>query len=134
MKTIAIFFSLFILNFSFLSQENHTLSGYVMDGKTGEILIGAQVSIPSLKIASTTNSYGFYSLTVPEGKYELVISYLGYVSQTHQIDLKSNITLNSKLKSSNIKKEFSLFNWYLIEISPMQIFGNVYTNIAGLGK
>ena len=107
MKTIAIFFSLFILDFSFLSQENHTLSGYVMDGKTGEILIGAQVSIPALKIASTTNSYGFYSLTVPGAVYKVEFKFIGMDPVIEEIDLNKDIVYNY---------EFSMKTSELIEV------------------
>ena len=107
MKTIAIFFSLFILDFSFLSQENHTLSGYLMDGKTGEILIGAQVSIPSLKIASTTNSYGFYSLTVPGAVYKVEFKFIGMDPVIEEIDLNKDIVYNY---------EFSMKTSELIEV------------------
>ena len=88
------------------SQNQYTISGTVSDSLSQETTIGSLVYIKGTTNGVASNVYGFYSLTVPEGKYELVISYLGYVSQTHQIDLKSNITLNSKLKSSeNTLKE-----------------------------
>ena len=88
------------------SQNQYTISGTVSDSLSQETTIGSLVYIKGTTNGVASNVYGFYYLTVPEGKYELVISYLGYVSQTHQIDLKSNITLNSKLKSSeNTLKE-----------------------------
>ncbi len=88
------------------SQKQYTISGTVSDSANGETTIGSLVYIKGTTNGVATNVYGFYSLTVPEGKYEVVISYLGYQSQTHQIDLKNNITLNSKLKSSeNTLKE-----------------------------
>ena len=46
-------------------QEKVTLSGYVSDSENNETLIGVNVIIPNLKIGTTTNDYGFYSLTVP---------------------------------------------------------------------
>lgn len=88
------------------SQNQYTISGTVSDSVSRETTIGSLVYVKGTTNGVATNVYGFYSLTLPEGKYEIVISYLGYVTQTHQIDLKSNITLNSKLKSSeNILKE-----------------------------
>ena len=48
-------------------QEKVTLSGYVSDSENNETLIGVNVIIPNLKIGTTTNDYGFYSLTVPRG-------------------------------------------------------------------
>lgn len=63
-----------------LSAQKITLSGYVQDAKTKEKLIGATVYIPSLKIGTQTNAYGFYSITFIRGKEELMVkaSYIGY--------------------------------------------------------
>lgn len=78
--------------------EKATLSGYVQDSKTREKLIGATVYIPTLKIGTRTNAYGFYSLTytVPENDIQVKASYVGYAldsillpkqSSTHNFDL-----------------------------------------------
>ena len=48
------------------AQNKYTLSGYVKDAKTGELLIGAEVYIKELMKGQSTNNYGFYSITVPE--------------------------------------------------------------------
>jgi len=69
-------------------KQKFTLSGYIMDGASRETLIGANVYVPSLNLGVTSNEYGFYSLTLPEGKYELSFSYIGYN------DKIENITLN----------------------------------------
>jgi CarboxypepD_reg-like domain/TonB-dependent Receptor Plug Domain len=55
-----------------------TISGYVKDIKNGEGLIGVSVYIKELATGNTTNTYGFYSLTVPQGQYTFVFSYVGY--------------------------------------------------------
>jgi hypothetical protein len=53
------------LSVSAFAQDKTTLSGYVRDAETGEVLIGATVFIPDAMHGTYTNSYGFYSLTVP---------------------------------------------------------------------
>ena len=53
------------------AQQKHTISGHIKDAETGEELIGATIFINELKTGGTTNVYGFYSLTIPEGKYTL---------------------------------------------------------------
>jgi len=63
-----------------------TVHGHVSDQSNGEVLIGATVFIPELKVGVLTNQYGFYALNIPEGSYELSISNLGY--QTRKIPLK----------------------------------------------
>ena len=67
-----------------------TLSGYVTDASTGETLIGAGVF--SGNIGAVTNSYGFYSLTVPEGDIELSVSYIGYGRKTLKLRLEKDWT------------------------------------------
>ena len=66
---------IWLFNFSsFFAQTKHTLSGYVKDQKTGEQLIGAALVVKEIPATgATTNAYGFYSITIPEGKYTVVI-------------------------------------------------------------
>ncbi len=74
-----------------IGQEKHTLSGTITDSKSNETLIGVNVSIPELKAYTTTNEYGFYSLTVPKGTYTLAISYIAFQSVEEKIDLNQNL-------------------------------------------
>jgi hypothetical protein len=60
------------------AQTKHTVSGSMRDSKTGEELIGAILSVRELaNTGAATNAYGFYSLTLPSGKYTLVGHYVG---------------------------------------------------------
>ncbi len=79
----------------------NTISGYVKDNETGEELIGASVYIRSIKVGTITNVYGFYSLTVPEGKYEVTYSFIGYKDITKTVDLNNNIKLNISLPTTS---------------------------------
>lgn len=59
--------------------QSFTLSGYVKDLKTGEVLIGSGVRVSSQGIGSITNNYGFYSLTCkPADSLIVTVSYVGY--------------------------------------------------------
>jgi hypothetical protein len=71
-----------------------TLSGYVKDKANGEALIGATIYLPGLKIGVSTNTYGFYSVSVPPGTYTVTISCIGYQTQSPLIDLKDSKQLN----------------------------------------
>ena len=93
-------------------QEKVTLSGYVSDSENNETLIGVNVIIPNLKIGTTTNDYGFYSLTVPRGDYKLQISFLGYKNQ--EIDL---IILSDFSQNFNLQKEIQILDEVIIEES-----------------
>lgn len=80
------------------AQINHTISGYVKDRDSGETLIGANVYVESDPTNGTiTNTYGFYSLTLPEGRYTLVFSYLGYTPFLENITLDQNLVINADI-------------------------------------
>jgi len=79
------------------AQEKFTLSGTVIDSATGETLIGVNIIIQSLKTGTTTNEYGFYSITLPEGIYELTYSILGYTTKTATLLFNKNDTQNISL-------------------------------------
>ncbi|WP_276374015.1 TonB-dependent receptor [Chryseolinea sp. H1M3-3] len=81
------------------SQEKVTLNGYVKDVDNGEELIGVTVYIPELKAGAVTNAYGFYSITVPKGTYEVQYSYLGYKFQSVKMEMSQNIAHNVELKT-----------------------------------
>lgn len=86
---------IFITLFSF-SQEKHTISGYVKD-EAGEELIGATIYIQSLKTGTVTNVYGFYSITLIAGNYNIDYSYIGCETQTKKINLNQNYSFNITL-------------------------------------
>lgn len=75
------------------SQKRYTVSGYVKDAYTGETLIGASIAVNGNKGVSS-NSFGFYSITLPEGNYRFLISYIGYNSTALRIDLAADTVLN----------------------------------------
>lgn len=61
-------------------DPQRTVSGYVEDVRTGERLIGATVYSPVQRVGTTTNQYGFFSLTLPKDTCSLQITYIGYGS------------------------------------------------------
>lgn len=96
-----VFFILFLRVDTF-SQKIYTLNGSVLDQQTGETLIGASIKISGTKqIGTSTNSYGYYSISVPQGDYEISISYIGYNSVLRNINLNSNQKLDFQLAASN---------------------------------
>ncbi len=82
-------------------QANHTLSGTLRDANSGESLIGASVHIPALGVGTTSNAYGFYSLTAPaRDSVTVVFAYLGYEGQVKKIYFTQNFKLDVSLSSS----------------------------------
>ncbi len=85
-------FILLAFSFTVNAQNKFTISGYVKDSQTGEALIGASVYIKELTTTGTsTNAYGFYSLTVPEGSYTVSSQFIGYEVISVRIELKQSI-------------------------------------------
>ena len=97
-KKVSSLLIVFLVSFSSIAQEKFTLSGIISDSKNNETLIGVNIYIPSLKIGTTTNEYGFYSITAPKGEYQIEISYVGYQSFEQTISLTKNIKNNFSLK------------------------------------
>ena len=71
------------------AQRRHTLSGYVRD-ESGESLINATIYDLTHGIGTTTNEYGFFSLTLPEGEHQLRISYVGYADLVEKVKLEKD--------------------------------------------
>ncbi|WP_255452605.1 TonB-dependent receptor [Aquimarina sp. RZ0] len=78
--------------------ERKTINGYIKEKGSGEHLPGVSIYIPELGLGTITNNYGFYSLTLPEGHYKLLISYLGYGTINTAINLIENSELNIDLQ------------------------------------
>ncbi|MDP5230719.1 MAG: TonB-dependent receptor [Cellulophaga sp.] len=75
------------------TNDQYTISGYVKESGSGENLFGVSIYVPELKLGATTNEYGFFSLSLPQGKHNILISYIGFTTQTQQIILNSNLEL-----------------------------------------
>lgn len=88
------------------AQEKYTLSGTIADGSSHETLIGATVYIKELEKGTTTNEYGFYSISLPAGTYTIEISYVSFATTSETITLSNNIRRNFELaEETNELKE-----------------------------
>lgn len=82
-------------------EPRFTLSGFVRDKHSAETLPGATILIRDRNTGTTTNAYGFYSLTLPAGSYEVVFSFVGYQRISQQIELQSNTRVVAELEPDN---------------------------------
>ena len=86
------------------AQKKFTVSGNVKDAATGEILIGATITLN--KTSTSSNNYGFYSLNAPGGNYILAVTYVGYAPTAYTIILTEdkvvNIALNPKAELQEV--------------------------------
>ena len=93
-----VFIFLMLITANILTAENkYTINGYVTD-ESGEMLIGANVYVLSLTKGTVTNKYGFYSITLPGGEYNLNYSFIGYELKTERLILDKDLRLNIRLK------------------------------------
>jgi hypothetical protein len=76
-------------------QSKFTLNGYIKDSTSGESIIGATVAVNGKSI--TSNQYGFYSITLEEGEYDVLVSHVSYLTQAFHATLQSNIQHNVNL-------------------------------------
>lgn len=101
---------LFILLFlitgqGIFAQEKFTLSGTVTETETGETLIGVNIIIPELKSGTVTNEYGFYSIRLPQGDYEVFYSSLGFADKKVNLSLDQNTIINLSLSEDTEQLE-----------------------------
>tara|TARA_R110002050_G_scaffold267950_1_gene409731 strand:+ start:3484 stop:5859 length:2376 start_codon:yes stop_codon:yes gene_type:complete len=122
---LCVYFNITVVN----AQEKFTLSGVVSDQKNNETLIGVNIIFPDINTGTTTNEYGFFSITLPKGNYEIVISYLGYKNLDEKIDLNNNITQNYQLAEvlENLDEVIITENVEKLNISTPQMSVNTLT-------
>ena len=84
------------------SQEKNTVNGSVKDKLSGESIMGAVIRIDQLpSVVVTSNEYGFYSISLPKGKYNLRISYVGYEEKRIPITLNGSLSIPIFLETKN---------------------------------
>src|SRR6476661_8773892 len=83
------------------AQQRYTLTGYVRSGADRSVLPGASVALPSLGTGVTADAEGFYTLTLPEGRYQLVISFIGYQTQTRDLNVNRSARVSFSLPEAS---------------------------------
>ncbi len=79
------------------SRSGYTVSGQIRDKSSGELLPGATLFVRELNTGTVSNSYGFYSLTLPAGRYHLTFSFVGYEKREIILLLDSDTLINEEL-------------------------------------
>lgn len=93
-------FFLLLSSIFLVGQSAFTISGYIKDANSGETLVGANVTVKEEPAkGAISNTYGFYSLSLPPGQYTLIFSYLGYQDMEVELELSTDKRLNINLKS-----------------------------------
>ncbi|WP_312790100.1 TonB-dependent receptor [Sphingobacterium sp.] len=94
-----------IFNSILCIAQKKVLSGTVRDANTGETLIGAVITEDLAQVSTSTNSYGFYSLLLPQGDRTVSVSYVGYETQTKVLSLNESIKYDVELIPNQNKLE-----------------------------
>lgn len=82
----------------FAQGRGATVSGYVRDKASGEAIIGATVYTSDKSVGTTSNNFGFYSLTLPKGTHRIVCSTMGFLDLEQTADCtKGSIILDFDL-------------------------------------
>ncbi len=83
------------------SQEKVTLSGTITAANSNETIIGSNIVIKSIPAYTSTNEYGFYSITIPKGNYKIEISSIGFQTKEINVDLNKNTKLNVSISENS---------------------------------
>jgi len=99
-KTIKTFLLLSLLSVSLqaIAQKSYTISGIIKSNNSGESIIGASIGVLNSNYGTTSNEYGFYSISLVPGTYQIVFSALGKAPDTLHLTLSGNIEMNISLK------------------------------------
>lgn len=81
------------------NQGNAVLDGYARDAKTGEPVVGASVYIEKLKVGTTTDQYGYYSISLPRGQHTISIQSAGIKDSKRQVLLNSDGKIDLELQT-----------------------------------
>ena len=90
--------------FSAFAQQKGQVAGVIKDAETNETLIGVSVYVEKLQLGTTTDEKGRYDLDLPVGEHILRVSYVGYTTLNHRVNISNKpITLNLKLEPESEK-------------------------------
>ena len=87
MRKISIIIILLSILTNSYAQQKHTISGYITDKNNGESVVGVNIYSKVLNLGVTSNTYGFYSLTLPSGTYDISYSFIGYKTENKNFPL-----------------------------------------------
>lgn len=101
-RFLSLFLTLLTFHEAVLAQTGKplTVSGYVRDAASGEVLINATINVSPTGAIVQSNAYGYFSITLPAGKYTINVSYTGYSLYKTEIDLTASKTLEVTMQTA----------------------------------
>ena len=91
-----------------LAQGRATLSGHITEMVSKETIIGATAIDSQTRQGTVSNSFGFYSLTLPTGRHTVDFSYVGYEHVTLQLDLTKDTVVNISMSENSKLDEITV--------------------------
>ncbi len=107
---IKIILVLLLFHVNKVLAQDYTIFGTVTDKNSGETLIGVNTIVVGMNLGTTTNNYGFYSITLPSDNYKIAYSFIGYKTDTIDIFLNQSKTNDIKLQPVTTKLEEVVIN------------------------
>lgn len=106
-NTTSIYLLFFLLIANTISaQEYSSISGYISDRNSGERLAGSSIYSLSDRSGTSSNAYGYFTIKLKRGNQTIVVSRIGYQSDTLNLDVITNRTIGFNLlpKSSELEE------------------------------
>jgi len=100
MKNFIAFTILLIISSATLAQETFTLSGYVKESGSKELLIGVTIYTEDKTAGTVSNDFGYYAIQLPAGKHTLIYNFIGYKQIVKEITIKGNTVIDMLLEPS----------------------------------
>jgi hypothetical protein len=100
LQMLLVFVMIFQQGYNQNQPTRFTISGFVYEKGSRETLVGVNVYESELRIGTTTNTYGFYSITLPADSVEVIYSYVGYAPIVQKLKLTANLRLDVEMVAS----------------------------------
>lgn len=100
------FYLLLLLFIPAIAFSQKLLKGIITDAEKGNAIPGASVFLNNTSVGTTANAQGRFELTIPPGKYELIVSSIGYETSNRQVsstDAIDNITIPMNPKAEELE-------------------------------
>jgi TonB dependent receptor/CarboxypepD_reg-like domain/TonB-dependent Receptor Plug Domain len=104
MRIVSVSIALLFFSLNVFAQKKYTISGYIKDAESGETVIAANIGIKG-KNGMMSNQYGFWSVTLVEGMYQIVASHVGYKPAIISVNLTQDTSINILLKNGTVNTE-----------------------------
>lgn len=99
-----------------------TLNGYVRNAKTGEPIAGISILTENGAVGTSTDQYGYYSITLPKGRHTVSVQGIGMKDTRRQVLLRSDGKFDMDLEEQVVSlKEVIVSSRKLVNINRVAL-------------